>query len=127
MTLAYLAIILLVASFTVSAGLTRLVKNLATRVGFVARPTEDRYHRSTIALGGGISIVATILLFLVAGILIVKFLVEPGRLALDKSATIYAPGFIGKINQLIIVIFCILALFVLGLWDDKKHLGHSVE
>jgi UDP-GlcNAc:undecaprenyl-phosphate GlcNAc-1-phosphate transferase len=122
-TLVYLAIILLVASFTVSAGLTRLVKNIATRVGFVARPTEDRYHRSTIALGGGISIVATILLFLVAGILIVKFLVEPGRLALDKSATIYATGFIGRTNQLIIVIFCVLALFVLGLWDDKKRLG----
>jgi UDP-GlcNAc:undecaprenyl-phosphate GlcNAc-1-phosphate transferase len=122
-TLTYLSIVLLVASFTVSAGLTRLVKNLATRVGFVARPTEDRYHRSTIALGGGISIVATILLFLVAGILIVKFLVEPGRLALDKSAAIHAPGFIGRTNQLIIVIFCILALFALGLWDDKKHLG----
>ena len=123
MTLTYLAIILLVASFTVSAGLTRLVKNLATRVGFVARPTEDRYHRSTIALGGGISIVATILLFFVAGILIVRFLVEPGRLALDKSAAIHAPGFISRTNQLIIVIFCILALFALGLWDDKKHLG----
>ena len=123
MTLTYLAIILLATSFTASAVLTWLAKNLTTRVGFVARPTEDRYHRSTIALGGGISIVATILLFLVAGILIVRFLVEPGRLALDKSATIYATGFIGRTNQLIIVIFCTLALFALGLWDDKKRLG----
>jgi UDP-GlcNAc:undecaprenyl-phosphate GlcNAc-1-phosphate transferase len=122
-TLTYLAIILLVASFTVSAGLTRLVENIATRIGFVARPTEDRYHRSTIALGGGISIVATILLFLAAGILIVEFLVGPGRLTLDKSASIYAPGFIGKTNKLLIVIFCVLALFALGLWDDKKRLG----
>ena len=123
MTLTYLAIILFVASFAASAVLTWLVKNLTTRVGFVARPTEDRYHRSTIALGGGISIVATILLFLVTGILIVKFLVEPGRLALDKSAAVHAPGFIGRTNQLIIVIFCTLALFALGLWDDKKRLG----
>ena len=123
MTLAYLAIILLAASFAASAILTWLVKNFTTRVGFVARPTADRYHRSTISLGGGIAIVATILSFLVAGILIVKFLVEPGRLALDKSAAVHAPGFIGRTNQLIIVIFCILALFALGLWDDKKRLG----
>ena len=75
MTFIYLAIILLVASFAVSAGLTWLVKNLTTRAGFVAHPTEDRYHRSTIALGGGISIFATIISFLVAAILIAKFLV----------------------------------------------------
>jgi UDP-GlcNAc:undecaprenyl-phosphate GlcNAc-1-phosphate transferase len=122
-TLKYLAIILLVASFAASAILTWLVKNITTRVGFVARPTEDRYHRSTIALGGGIAIVITIFSFLVAGILIVKFLVEPGRLALDESAAIHAPGFIGRTNQLIIVLCCIFTLFVLGLWDDKKRLG----
>jgi UDP-GlcNAc:undecaprenyl-phosphate GlcNAc-1-phosphate transferase len=122
-TLVYLAIILLAASFTASAVLTWLVKNLTTRVGFVARPTEDRYHRSTIALGGGISIVVTILSFLVAGILIVRLLIEPGRLALDESITVHTAGFIGKTNQLIIVLCCIFALFILGLWDDKKRLG----
>jgi UDP-GlcNAc:undecaprenyl-phosphate GlcNAc-1-phosphate transferase len=122
--LTYLAIILLLASFTLSTALTWLVKNLAARVGFVAVPTDDRYHRTVIALGGGAAIVTTILSFLVAGILIVKFLVAPGRLpSLDQSVTIYSAGFLGKINQLIIVLVCILALFFLGLWDDKKHLG----
>ena len=118
-----MGIILLFCSFTASAVLTWLVKNLTTRAGFVARPTEDRYHRSTIALGGGIAIVATILSFLIAGILIVKFIVEPGRLSLDSSVTVHAAGFISKTNQLIIVLCCIFALFVLGLWDDKKRLG----
>ena len=118
-----MAIILLVASFAASAVLTWLVKNLTTRVGFVAHPTEDRYHRSTIALGGGIAIVATILSFLVAGILIVKFLVEPSRLALDKSVTVHTTGFIGRTNQLAIVIICIAVLFMTGLIDDKKRLG----
>ncbi len=122
-SLIHLGIILLLCSFVASAGLTWLVKNLTTRIGFVAHPTEDRYHRSTIALGGGIAIVATILSFLVAGILIVKFLVEPGRLALDKSITIHAAGFIGKTAQLAIVIICIAVLFVTGLIDDKKRLG----
>jgi UDP-GlcNAc:undecaprenyl-phosphate/decaprenyl-phosphate GlcNAc-1-phosphate transferase len=122
-TLAYLAIILLATSFAASAVLTWLVKNITTRVGFVARPTEDRYHRSTIAMGGGIAIVTTILSFLITGIVIVKLIIEPGRFALDKSVTIHSAGFIGKINQLIIVICCIFVLFVLGLWDDKKRLG----
>jgi UDP-GlcNAc:undecaprenyl-phosphate GlcNAc-1-phosphate transferase len=123
MSLTQLAIILLVASFAVSAILTFLVKNLSARAGFVARPTEDRYHRSIIALGGGIAIVATILSFLVASILIVKFLIASGRLSLDQSVSVHPPGFIGKINQLIIVLCCIFALFLLGLWDDKKRLG----
>ncbi len=123
MTLVFLSIILLVASFAASAVLTWLVKNLTTRAGFVARPTEDRYHRSTIALGGGISIVVTIISFLLAGILIVKFLVVTGRLALDSSAAVHTPGFLGRTNQLIIVICCLFALFILGLWDDKKRLG----
>ena len=123
MTLVYPAIILLITSFAASAGLTWLVKNLTTRIGFVAHPAEDRYHRSTIALGGGISIAATILSFLIAGILIVKLLVQPERVALDKAFSIHTSGFISKINQLTIVLCCIFALFVLGLWDDKKRLG----
>jgi len=123
MSLTQLAIILLVASFAVSAILTFLVKNLSARAGFVARPTEDRYHRTIIALGGGIAIVTTILSFLVPGILIVKFLIATGRLSLAQSISIHSAGFIEKTNQLTIVICCIFALFFLGLWDDKKRLG----
>ncbi|MFA5239289.1 MAG: MraY family glycosyltransferase [Phycisphaerae bacterium] len=29
----------------------------------------------------------------------------------------------GKTNQLVIILICALVLFLLGLWDDKKHLG----
>ena len=124
MSLTYLAIVLLIASLAVSAILTALVKNLAVRVGFVARPSEDRYHRTVIPLGGGAAIVATVLSFLIAAILIVQLLVVPGRLPwLSESVTTHTAGFIGKINQLIIVLVCILALFLLGLWDDKKRLG----
>jgi UDP-GlcNAc:undecaprenyl-phosphate GlcNAc-1-phosphate transferase len=123
-TLTTLAIILLIVSFVVSAILTAVVKNLATRTGFVARPTEDRYHRAVVALGGGISIAATILLILVAGILIVKFLIAPGRLtSLDESVTVQSTGFVSKINQVVIVLICIIVLFILGFIDDMKRLG----
>jgi UDP-GlcNAc:undecaprenyl-phosphate GlcNAc-1-phosphate transferase len=123
-SLTTLAIILLVASFVLSAVLTWIVKKLASRVGFVAVPAADRYHRGTIALGGGIAIVATIISFLVAGILIVKLLITPGRLPwLNESVTIHVAGFIGKINHLIIILVCVFTLFALGLIDDKKRLG----
>jgi UDP-GlcNAc:undecaprenyl-phosphate GlcNAc-1-phosphate transferase len=123
-TLTSLAIILLAASFAVSAILTWLVRKISERIGFVARPTEDRYHRSVIALGGGIAIIATILSFLIAGILIVQLLIAPGRFpSLDESVTIHTTGFLGKTGHLIIVLACIAALFVLGLIDDVKRLG----
>jgi UDP-GlcNAc:undecaprenyl-phosphate/decaprenyl-phosphate GlcNAc-1-phosphate transferase len=122
--LTVLAITLLVASFALSAVLTWIVTNLASRVGFVAVPTADRYHRSTIALGGGVAIITTIASFFIAGILIVQLLVAPGRLPwLAPSVTIHAAGFLDKIGHLIIVLICIIALFVLGLIDDKKRLG----
>ena len=123
MSLIYLAIILLAGSFAVSVILTYAAKRIATRTGFVAIPTEDRYHRSVIALGGGAAIVATIVSFLIAGLLTVKFLVLPGRLAwLGGSATVYAGEFLKKTGELVIVIICIAVLFVTGLIDDKKRL-----
>jgi UDP-GlcNAc:undecaprenyl-phosphate GlcNAc-1-phosphate transferase len=120
----YLGIFLLLCSFCVSVCLTWLVKNLTSRIGFVARPTEDRYHRSTIALGGGISIVATMICFLIAAIVIMKYVSSGGQLLTHSdSINDYVSGFIRKTNQLIIVLCCIFTLFILGLWDDKKRLG----
>jgi len=124
MNLVVLAVVLPIGAFVLSAILTAIVRRLAIAANFVARPTEDRYHRSIIPLGGGIAIVGTITGFLVSAILIVKLLIEPGRLNwLGESVTIHTAGFLEKINQLVIVLVCILALFTLGLWDDKKRLG----
>jgi UDP-GlcNAc:undecaprenyl-phosphate GlcNAc-1-phosphate transferase len=118
----------LAASFAVSTGLTWLVKKFAARAGFVARPSEDRYHRSVIALGGGIAVILTILSFLITAICVVKLLVAPGRLAwLDSSITIHSAGFLEKTGQLAIVLLCIATLFILGLIDDTKRLGPFVK
>jgi UDP-GlcNAc:undecaprenyl-phosphate GlcNAc-1-phosphate transferase len=54
----------------------------------------------------------------------VKFLAVPGHLDwLGESATDHIEGFVGKINKLMIILALVSALFLLGLWDDKKHLG----
>jgi len=104
--------------------LTSLTKKLAERFGFVSRPVKDRFSTRTVPLGGGIAIFATITTIIIAGALAIKFLLVPGRLAwISKSANINPADFLGKINQLTIMLLGILILFALGLWDDKKHLG----
>ena len=122
-TLTILAIILLAGSFALSAILTALVKGRALRAGFVCRPADDRYHRKVVPLGGGIAIFATISSILLIAIVAVKF-IAAGRLDwLGESVTIHLPGFLSKINRLAVVLVCSGVLFVVGLWDDRRHLG----
>jgi UDP-N-acetylmuramyl pentapeptide phosphotransferase/UDP-N-acetylglucosamine-1-phosphate transferase len=98
------------------------------RTDFVSRPCEDRYNRNVIALGGGIAIFWTIAIFILAGAAIVKFVIEPGHLSfLDESVTQHAAGFMTKINNLLIVLGAVFILHLMGLWDDKKHLGPFVK
>ena len=119
-----LAVILLAGAFALSAILTAVVRKLAIRTGFLAHPAADRFAERTVPLGGGIAIFTTLAISILAAMAIVKFLATPGYLDwLGQSAATYANGFLGKIGQLIIVLLCVFVLFVLGLWDDKKHLG----
>jgi UDP-GlcNAc:undecaprenyl-phosphate GlcNAc-1-phosphate transferase len=107
-----------------SALLTALVRRWAVNTDFVARPRADRYHRSVIALGGGIAIFWTIALFLLAGAAFVKFALAPGRLAfIDESVAQHAEGFLNMLPKLLIVVAAAAILHFTGLWDDRKNLG----
>ena len=122
------AILLPVAAFMCSAVLTSLVRKWAVRTDFVSRPREDRYNRNVIALGGGIAIFWTIALFILAGAAMVKFVVAPGHLDfIDASLAQHTAGFMTKINDLLIVLAAVFVLHLLGLWDDKKHLGPFIK
>jgi len=122
--LTILAIILLAGSFVLSVILTAVARRIAVRAGLVAQPVEDRYHRTVIPLGGGIAIFGTISIVILTAIAVVEFLAAPGYLDwLGRSVTIHTDGFISKLNHLLIVLLVVLVLFVLGLWDDKKHLS----
>lgn len=106
----------------VSAILTAVVRKQASRAGFVAHPAEDRYHQAAVPLGGGIAIFATMIIFILTATVAIKVL--PDRLdSLARTANIDPADFWGKIGQLMIVLLSIVALFVLGLADDKKHLS----
>ena len=44
-------------------------------------------------------------------------------ISLAETANIDPVDFLAKVNQLLIIMFSALVLLLLGLWDDKKHLG----
>lgn len=51
-----------------------------------------------------------------------KFL--PGQInSLTQEANVVPADFLAKVNQLVVILLSSLVLLLLGLWDDKKHLG----
>jgi UDP-GlcNAc:undecaprenyl-phosphate GlcNAc-1-phosphate transferase len=126
--LVILAIALLTGSFALSTVLTAIVRKLAVRTGFVAQPAADRYHKEIIPLGGGIAVFVTLLVVILAGLLVVKFLVAPGHFGwLAERANINPGDFLARIDELLVILLCITILFVLGLWDDERHLGPFIK
>jgi len=123
-----LAVALLVGSFTLSAVLTALAKRLAPRVGLVAHPKADRYHRSIIPLGGGIAIFATLATFLLGAAAAIRFLVVPGHLnSLVERTGLNPADFLQRFHELAVILLCAAVLFVVGLRDDKRALGPFVK
>ena len=125
--MAALAIALLTGSFAISAALTAVVKRLAVRADFVCRPAADRYQpdeQRIVPLGGGIAISGTLLIIILAAMAFVRFLVAPGHFGwIAERANVEAADFLARIDELAIILLSIVALFFVGLWDDKKHLG----
>jgi UDP-GlcNAc:undecaprenyl-phosphate GlcNAc-1-phosphate transferase len=61
---------------------------------------------------------------LVAAAVAIKILFIPGYFdCVTESANIDPADFLGKINQLVVVLVSLSILFVLGLWDDKRRIG----
>ena len=115
---------LLLGSFIASAILTALVRRYSLKVGFVSKPVESRYSNKTIALGGGIAIFITLAGIMTDGAIAMKLATSLGMFeSLLARLNVNTADFFAKINQLIIVIAVMAVLFILGLWDDKKHLS----
>lgn len=109
----------LLGSLLLSVVLTAAVRPLALRWGLVSHPRHDRYHRSVIPMGGGIALFGTMLIGIVAAMVGFRF-VAP-RVGLDPA------DFVARQGELMALTACSLALFVLGLWDDRRRLGPFVK
>jgi UDP-GlcNAc:undecaprenyl-phosphate GlcNAc-1-phosphate transferase len=118
------ALIVLIGSFFVSVLLTTLSRRLALKLGLVAHPQADRYHRKIIPLGGGIGIFLTLALSVLAAILVCKCAAVYGPAkALMERIGIRPGDFLGRLGELSMLLFCSSVLFALGLWDDKRRTG----
>lgn len=123
-----LAITLFVVCFASSAVLTAVAKKVAPRLGLVAHPRADRYHRSIIPLGGGIAIFLTLALFLVAGAAAMWLVVAPGHLGgVAERAGLHPADFQHHVGELLAILLCATILFLVGLSDDRHALGPFVK
>lgn len=119
-----MATMLFAGAFGLSAVLTALAMRMAPRLGLVAHPTADRYHRTIVPLGGGIAIFSTLAASIIGVFAAAWFLWAPGCLPwLGKAANVYPKDFFNHGTELGWILVCALALFALGLWDDKRRLG----
>jgi UDP-GlcNAc:undecaprenyl-phosphate/decaprenyl-phosphate GlcNAc-1-phosphate transferase len=110
-----------VAALGLSAMLTALVRRLATKMDFVARPVADRYHRTVIPMGGGIAFFWAMAIIGAAAVLAALLL--GGKMSQFGLAAPGEPRFIARMTEAVVVAACLLAMHVLGLWDDRRKLG----
>jgi UDP-GlcNAc:undecaprenyl-phosphate GlcNAc-1-phosphate transferase len=116
------AILLLpLLSFAISWCTTLLVRRLAPRLGFVDKPGGRKIHANPKPLGGGVAIFAGVALPLVAILLLLytpAFGEHAGRFSAPfvRGAHEHTPLALGLLGTM-------LAMHLLGLWDDRKALG----
>ena len=91
---------LLLLSFGVSLGLVPMCRAVSTRLGYVAKPREDRWHKRPVALFGGVGIGLSLLMVsLVSGVA----------------------------TEIPVLIICSMAMFAVGLSDDILSLKPSTK
>ena len=90
----------LLLSFGVSLGLVPICRAVSTRLGYVAKPREDRWHRRPVALFGGVGIGLSLLMVsLISGVA----------------------------TQIPVLIICSVAMFAVGFSDDILSLKPSTK
>ncbi|UCG12044.1 MAG: glycosyl transferase [Deltaproteobacteria bacterium] len=94
-------------AFALSAMATPLVRKVAVRLGYVARPREDRWHTRPTALMGGVAIFASFVL--AAAVTLVIF-------PKGSSLSHYLPLYL-----------CSLLVFLLGLVDDVRQMSPQAK
>ncbi|MBN1436271.1 MAG: undecaprenyl/decaprenyl-phosphate alpha-N-acetylglucosaminyl 1-phosphate transferase [Sedimentisphaerales bacterium] len=108
--------------------LTGLLKRVAVAKGFVDRPGGHKSHTEPVALGGGIAIFWVVM----APLLLAATVGLAGKLGWDGSGLpeklrAHLPGLVSRLRPLLALIGAVVAMHVLGLVDDQRHLGPKVK
>lgn len=116
-------------AFLVSSILTYVVRLLARRIDFVDRPGGHKQHSAPVALGGGVAIAATLLLFVVGGTLAAWWISHRPAPPewLPELSRVHMRGIVSKLPVILAVGGGILVLHVVGLIDDVWPLGWKAK
>lgn len=109
-------------AFLVVVGLTPVVRALARRVGQVAQPRKDRYHRKPTALMGGMAIFGGFAVAFGVGWIL--------RGDLTLGAGIVSAGSVAwlqDVPKLLLAVGCATAMFGLGLLDDFFNFRPAIK
>lgn len=108
--------------------MTFLVRRWAIKADFVDQPGNRKIHKDPIALGGGIVIyILTVIPLALVGLLSLLFTRFSLSGWLPETISIHLPGLASKAPTALLLAGCATTLHIMGLIDDKKHLGPYIK
>ena len=124
--MATLVIVALFAPCLLGLSVTPMVRAWARRRGFVDQPGGHKQHEKAVALGGGIAIVLSVYVPLLAGTLAaVVFARTAAPQWLPELMQTHLEGIAARMPRLLVILAGGLVLHLLGLIDDIRPLGAS--
>ncbi len=122
------AVGLLISSFLLSLGGTWLARRFAGHLGMIDHPGERKVHQSAKPRNGGMAIFWAIAIPVLAGVALAGPLGhKPYGKWLPQSVKIHLAGLIAHRGLALLLIFCTLAIHLLGLMDDRRALGPKAK
>lgn len=129
MRAAVLGLILL--SFAISCGITRLMRHLSVRFEFMDKPGGRKVHPNAKPLGGGVGIFWALAIPM---LLAMGWVISAGPPDFLRTPRLLGPDVAGKIDAYwsgarleaplaLKMLLAAAAMHVLGLWDDRKAMG----
>lgn len=122
-------LVVLVVAMAVSAALVPVCRRLARRWRLIAAPHPDKQDIEPTPLMGGVAIFAAFAITVLGAYVVVLLARGGGGLAalVPEQIRRYTPGMLRQGARLAVILVGALCIVVLGLLDDKHHLGPFVK
>jgi len=126
--IAWLALAAVGLAMALSLLATPLTRRLAARFGMMDVPARHKAHGRAVPLLGGCAIFASVLAPSLLAIALARVWGASGAPDwLPKDLKIHVPGATGRAGQALGILAAAFCLHVLGLIDDRKHLGPWIK
>lgn len=110
-------------ALVISAITTPIVRGWSRRHDFVDRPGGHKAHATPVALLGGISFVAAIILPMMGALVAARFLLRFNATWLPAEVAAHLPGIVAKTSEGLAIIGGAIVLHLVGIWDDRQPWG----